>query len=132
MVNLDLFCLVDGESTSSAFSVKISTEDTVDDLKKLIKTEKSPRFDDIAADELTLWRVSLPVGSTDDELPITLDAMADGDKMKLRPTDELSDVFGKKPPKKTIHVVVERPKGMSIGVMPPALCRLMVDILQTG
>jgi len=114
MDNLNLFCLVDGESTSSAFSVKISTEDTVDDLKKLIKTKKSPRFDDIAADELTLWRVSLPVGSTDDELPITLDAMADGDKMKLRPTDELSDVFGKKPPKKTIHVVVERPKGVSL------------------
>jgi len=114
MVNLDLFCLVDGESTSSAFSVKISTKDTVDDLKNHIKTEKANDFRDFGADKLTLWRVSLPVGSTDDELPITLDAMAEGDKMKLRPTDELSDVFGKKPPKKTIHVVVERPKGVSL------------------
>ena len=57
MVNLNLFCLVDGESTSSAFSVKISTKDTVDDLKNHIKTKKSPRFDDIAVDELVLVQV---------------------------------------------------------------------------
>ena len=51
---LTLFCLVDGEATSQAFSVEIDHTKTVDGLKKLIKTEKAPRFDDVAADELTL------------------------------------------------------------------------------
>lgn len=111
---LTLFCVVNGESTSNAFKVKLDRDADVSDLKKLIKIEKAPRFDDVAADELTLWRVSLPIGSADDELPITLNAMADGGKRKLGLTDELLDVFGKKPPKKTIHVVVERPKGMLV------------------
>ncbi|KAG0286117.1 hypothetical protein BGZ96_009760 [Linnemannia gamsii] len=39
----------------------IIAPNTVDDLKKRIKIEKAPCFDDIAADELTLWSVSVPV-----------------------------------------------------------------------
>ncbi|KAF9574727.1 hypothetical protein EC968_005732 [Mortierella alpina] len=105
--NLKLFCLVGGEPTSNAFSVKIRSTETADDLKKLIKTEKAPRFDDLAADELTLWHVSLPVQDDEDELPILLEALPD--KKKLRPTDDLSDVFQEKPPKKTIHILVQRP-----------------------
>ncbi|KAF9177171.1 hypothetical protein BGZ50_009045 [Haplosporangium sp. Z 11] len=58
-------CLVDGEATSNAFSVKIPSNDTVDDLKNLIKAKKTPRFDDITADELTLWRATVAI--TDDE-----------------------------------------------------------------
>ncbi|KAG0317276.1 hypothetical protein BG000_004591, partial [Podila horticola] len=45
---MSLFCLVDGVATSNAFSIKIPSNDTVDGLKKFIKTEKSPEFDDIA------------------------------------------------------------------------------------
>ncbi|KFH72875.1 hypothetical protein MVEG_00100 [Podila verticillata NRRL 6337] len=54
--HLTLLCLVDGEATSRAFSVDIDRTKSVDHLKKLIKSEKTPRFDDVAADELTLWR----------------------------------------------------------------------------
>ncbi|KAI9241257.1 MAG: hypothetical protein BYD32DRAFT_458061 [Podila humilis] len=57
--HLTLLCLVDGEATSRAFSVDIDRTKSVDHLKKLIKLEKTPRFDDVAADELTLWRVSI-------------------------------------------------------------------------
>ncbi|KAF9393299.1 hypothetical protein BGX21_010806 [Mortierella sp. AD011] len=51
---LTLFCLVDGESTFNAFPVEIESTKTIGDLKKLdlkklIKTEKTPRFDDVAA-----------------------------------------------------------------------------------
>ncbi|KAF7730082.1 hypothetical protein EC973_003028 [Apophysomyces ossiformis] len=41
---------------SRTFSVKVSSADTVHDLKEVIDAKKSPRFDDIAADELILWR----------------------------------------------------------------------------
>ncbi|KAF9090104.1 hypothetical protein BGX27_002349, partial [Mortierella sp. AM989] len=37
-----LFCILDGDST--AFSVKVEVEDTVDDLEKKIKEEKSPKL----------------------------------------------------------------------------------------
>jgi hypothetical protein len=59
--HLSLFCIVEGEPQSKKFSVKPTQADTIDDLKDLIKTKKPPRFDDIAADELTLWRVSIPI-----------------------------------------------------------------------
>ncbi|KAI8360927.1 hypothetical protein B0O80DRAFT_145818 [Mortierella sp. GBAus27b] len=103
---LTLFCLVEGEATSNAFSVKIPASDTIDGLKKLIKAEKAPRFDDIAADELTLWKVCIAIPD-DEEIHILLDRL--NEKKKLGPADELSDVFGEKPPKKTIHVIVKRP-----------------------
>ncbi|KAF9580429.1 hypothetical protein BGW38_002936, partial [Lunasporangiospora selenospora] len=45
---LTLFCLVDRDTTVNGFSVDISSNKTVDDLKKLIKAEQAPRFDDVA------------------------------------------------------------------------------------
>ncbi|KAF9277785.1 hypothetical protein BGZ74_003258 [Mortierella antarctica] len=105
---ITLFCLVEGETTSNAFSVKISSDNTVHDLKKLIKTEKIPEFDDVAPDKLTLWRVVIP---STDSIPLELIP----EKKRLLPTDDISDVFADQPPKKTINIIVERP--------PPALKR---------
>jgi hypothetical protein len=107
---LTLFCLVDGEATSNAFSIKIPSNDTVDDLKDLIKTKKTPEFDDIAADKLALWRVSIPdADDVDDDLPVLLLNISDNDKKKLKATRELSDVFNEKPAKRMIHILVQRP-----------------------
>ncbi|KAF7727751.1 hypothetical protein EC973_007210 [Apophysomyces ossiformis] len=92
---------------SSAFSVKVSSADTVDDLKKVIKAEKSPRFDDIAADELKLWRVSIPITNENKDDMVLSDNITT--KKELLPTDELSDVFEGRPPKKTIHIIGQRP-----------------------
>ncbi|KAK3843871.1 MAG: hypothetical protein J3R72DRAFT_102512 [Linnemannia gamsii] len=81
---LTLFCLVDGDSVP--FSVDIDTSKTVDHLKDAIKTKKAPRFDDVAADELTLWRVSIPLAPKKDCKDISL-----GDvplKEELNETDD--------------------------------------------
>ncbi|KAG0355130.1 hypothetical protein BGZ54_001285 [Gamsiella multidivaricata] len=108
---LNLFCLVDGEGTPNAFSVKIASTDTVDDLKKLIKAEKTNNFSDVDADQLTLWRVSIPDDDDDDDedLPVLLDNTPAKDKKKLKATRELSDVFNENPAKRTIHIIVQRP-----------------------
>ncbi|KAF9367044.1 hypothetical protein CPB97_006460, partial [Podila verticillata] len=45
---------------------------TIGGLKKVIKTEKTFRFDDVAADELTLWCVSIPITNDNNEVPIVL------------------------------------------------------------
>ncbi|KAG0330642.1 hypothetical protein BG000_011618 [Podila horticola] len=108
---MSLFCLVDGEALSNAFSIKIPSNDTVDDLKNLIKTKKAPRFDGVAADELTLWRVSIPDDDDngDDDLPILLDSIPGKDRKRLKATTKLSKVFIGELPEDTIHVVVHRP-----------------------
>ncbi|KAF8923966.1 hypothetical protein BGZ47_004346, partial [Haplosporangium gracile] len=104
--SLTLFCVVNGESTP--FSVKIESTKTIDDLKKLIKAEKTPEFNDIAADKLTLWRVSVTITDDDDEAPILLDNLPV--KKKLRATSKLSMVFDADLPEDTIHVLVQRPQ----------------------
>ncbi|KAK5796917.1 hypothetical protein F5H01DRAFT_418729 [Linnemannia elongata] len=104
--HLTLFCLVDGEATSNAFPVEIESTKTIGHLKKLIKAEKAPRFDDVAADELTLWRVSIH-DDDDNDLPVLLDSVPV--KKKLRATNKLFMVFDADLPEDTIHVIVQRP-----------------------
>ncbi|KAH7028519.1 hypothetical protein BKA57DRAFT_431333 [Linnemannia elongata] len=113
---LTLFCLVDGEPTFNAFPVEIESTKTIGNLKDLIKTKKAPRFDDVAADELTLWRVSIPDDDNDDEIPIVLGNVNNKDKKKLRATRGLLEVFPDKPPKNTIHVIVQRPPPVHVPV----------------
>ncbi|KAI1302690.1 hypothetical protein EDD11_005566 [Mortierella claussenii] len=86
---LPFFCLVDGEATSNAFPVSTSTTTTVGELKDLIKTKKAPRFDDVAADELTLWRVSILVVPADKHKPIVLSEIP---STELVPTDDLCNL----------------------------------------
>ncbi|KAF9369335.1 hypothetical protein CPC16_004587 [Podila verticillata] len=102
---LSLFCLVDGDTTP--FSVEVDRTKTVDHLKDHIKAKKAPEFNDIAADKLTLWRVTIPVVPPNRRKPIVLTEVKSA--AELDPTDDLCDVFEEKPPKKTIHVIVQRP-----------------------
>ncbi|KAF9369813.1 hypothetical protein BGX21_005798, partial [Mortierella sp. AD011] len=99
---ITLFCIVDKGYT--AFSVKLSAENTIDDLKVAIKNRNSNRFDDIAPHELTLWKVSL---SSAPERQITLDPLM-ADELDDS-TSEIAEVFGESPPKETIHVIVQPP-----------------------
>ncbi|KAG0039904.1 hypothetical protein BGZ82_006161 [Podila clonocystis] len=91
--HLTLFCLVDGEATSNAFSVEIDSSKTVDGLKKLIKTENPDTFNGVDAKELTLWRVSVPDADDDEDLPILLDKIPGKDRKKLQVTTKPSKVF---------------------------------------
>lgn len=118
--HLTLFCLVDGESASSVFPVKLPMDDSIGDLKKLIKTEKAPEFDDIAADKLTLWRVSISVATNKHKL-IVLNEFESA--AELDPTDDVSDVFPEAPPKKTIHIIVQRPPPVNAPVTVPLRAR---------
>ncbi|KAF9381304.1 hypothetical protein CPC16_009905 [Podila verticillata] len=102
---MSLFCLVDGEATP--FSMTISSSDTVDGLKNLIVYgDQAPAFRDVAAKDLTLWRVSIP-DDDDNGLPITLDSVAE--KKKLKATAKLSKIFDTELPEDTIHIIVQRP-----------------------
>ncbi|KAF9284769.1 hypothetical protein BGZ88_009808 [Linnemannia elongata] len=85
---LTLFCLADGDSMP--FSVEIAASKTGVDAK-----------------DLTLWSVSIPLAPKKDRKVISL-----GDiplKEELDETDDLSELFPDKLPKKTIHIIVLRP-----------------------
>ncbi|KAI7815833.1 hypothetical protein BC939DRAFT_83289 [Gamsiella multidivaricata] len=102
---LNLFCLVDGDKTT--FSVEIDPTKSVDHLKDLVKAKQTPDFDDITAKDLTLWRVSIPIVPKSERKEILLADAAS--KEELDETDDIADVFTDTPPKKTIHIIVQRP-----------------------
>ncbi|KAG0273583.1 hypothetical protein BGZ96_004784, partial [Linnemannia gamsii] len=85
------------------------------ELKDEIKLKKAPEFDDIAADKLTLFHVSLPFSFLEEIQSGINDLTSFSNKIKsycveqLHPMDDLFDVFKETPPKKTIHVIVRRP-----------------------
>ncbi|KAG0071534.1 hypothetical protein BGZ90_012222 [Linnemannia elongata] len=100
---LSLFCLVEGQSTSNAFSVKPTLTDTVGDLKDLIKAKKTIDFIDVDANNLTLWRVFIPVVPNKERKAISVAEVPW--KEELDDMDDLSDVFKETPPpKKTVHL----------------------------
>ncbi|KAG0020763.1 hypothetical protein BGZ82_011511 [Podila clonocystis] len=113
--HLNMFCLVDGESTP--FPVEIESTKTIGDLKDLIKAKIPDTFNGVDAKDLTLWRVSILDDDNDDDdndddedLPILLDNIPGKDRKKLKATRELSDIFDEKPAKRTIHIIVQRPQ----------------------
>jgi len=55
-----LFCWVQGDRPDQAFKVKIADDEDVSDLKKMIKSENEPEFQDIVANSLKIWKVSVP------------------------------------------------------------------------
>ncbi|KAF8917506.1 hypothetical protein BGZ58_005109, partial [Dissophora ornata] len=105
---LTLFCLVSGEPASSAFPVEVSSDKTIGQLKDAIVAKKPNAFEHIDANDLALWRVTVPVDDDDEDPPILLDTLSE--KKKLHPTDDLPDVFKETPLKKAIHILIERPK----------------------
>ncbi|KAG0258894.1 hypothetical protein DFQ27_004402 [Actinomortierella ambigua] len=102
--NMTIFCLVDGEA--NAFSVEIDPTKPVDALKKLIKAAVTPRFDDIASNKLTLWKVSIPIVRKN-KPKISLVNVPE--KEVLDEADYIAGVFAETPPERTILIMVQRP-----------------------
>ncbi|KAF9328712.1 hypothetical protein BG006_008144 [Podila minutissima] len=103
--NLTFFCVIDGESTP--FPVEIEPTKTIGELKKTIKDDNAVAFADVDAKMLTLWGVSIPVAPKKERKDISLAGIPS--KEELDETDDVSDVFKETPPKKTIHIIVQRP-----------------------
>ncbi|KAF9159109.1 hypothetical protein BGX20_003103, partial [Mortierella sp. AD010] len=110
-------CIEDGKATP--FSVKIDRGEIVDELKKVIKTEKPIDFHDVDADQLKLFKVSIPLAPLNERKPIPLNQVDSA--TELDPTDDLFDVFKETPPKKTIHIIVHRPPQVHVPVPARAL-----------
>jgi hypothetical protein len=105
---ITIMCLVQGNSVDHVFPVDIVKSKNIGHLKDAIKEKKSPRFNDIAADELTLWQVNI---SIHDAEQLDLQNIKDYGAKKLMPR-ELATYFDELA-KDHIHIIVERPSGIT-------------------
>ncbi|KAJ8584000.1 hypothetical protein M405DRAFT_747732 [Rhizopogon salebrosus TDB-379] len=100
--SFNLNCLVLGDDPSHIFEIKIAPTESVSALKKVIKAEKTPQFDDVPADHLTLWKIDINLGE-DEQLDLPDDAE------ELKPVTPLSKVFLVTPEDEHLHIMVLRP-----------------------
>ena len=95
-MSITLFCLVKGNTTANAFEVDIEKDKSISHLKKVIKAEKAPEFDNFPVDRLKLWKMSIP-GDQDDQLRhLSLEG-----NEELSAINDIGDYWPESPPKKT-------------------------------
>jgi hypothetical protein len=104
--DLKLFVYIIGLCTcSESFLVKITSSQTVAELKDAIYEQASNGLRGIDADHLILYKVELPDGDTlQQSAPQALD-----EELKAG-SKELSKLFPMAPPKMTVSIVVEIPR----------------------
>ena len=103
---LKLFCYVLGEGCNNTFAVNIKEDETIGDLREAIKEEKRPKFDDILADSLTLWKASVPYSLN---LKKEVEALNLVDDDSLHPPDILSEIFSSGLKSNSVHIIIDRP-----------------------
>ena len=111
-----LNCWVLGEDTTRIFPVEIDRDKNVGGLKKAIKEEKKPAFDNITADSLNVWKVSIPIDED-----VNLEAQVKNLKVletkSLLPVQPLSGIF-RNAVEERLHVIVRA----SAGECSPDFC----------
>ncbi|KAJ3499972.1 hypothetical protein NLJ89_g9993 [Agrocybe chaxingu] len=99
---LSLNCFILGDDPDRVFTVEIPKNKNVSILKKLIKEEKAPHLDHVAASDLDLWQVSFPIDDLSSKNPPTVGP-------KLRAEKFLLDAFSSELDANRIHVVARVP-----------------------
>ena len=102
---ITLLCLVKGNTLANAFPVDINKDQLVGHLKDAIKAKKHKTFHGVEADELKLWKVTIP-GDQDDQLRNLI--LQDSDE--LLAIRKISKYFEDSPPEEHIHVLVSPPE----------------------
>ena len=108
-MSLSLNCLIHGEVTEKMFTVEVEKTKNVSILKKLIKEEKAPHFDHIAASDLDIWMVDLDLDELGAE-PVHVNL--DGYKKLSPPRRKLSSFFNLDIDDEHLHIIATAP-GMS-------------------
>jgi Crinkler effector protein N-terminal domain len=109
-MSITLFCLVKGNTTANAFEVNIEKDKSVSHLKKVIKAEKAPEFDNFPADRLKLWKV--PISDDHDDQLRNLSLENSDELLAIR---KISKYFPDSPPEEHIHVLVSPPETTTSG-----------------
>jgi Crinkler effector protein N-terminal domain len=105
---LELNCLIHGDGSLDIFLVKILASETVSILRDVIKDKNQQTFRQVDANNLQLFKVSIPI---DSELDGTLAKFKphnpDNNVHELSPVDDLSQIFSDHPVRKHLHIIVQ-------------------------
>ena len=100
MSGYKLYCEI--ENVSGPFSVDVTADETIDDLKGRIKDKNANILQDVDATQLKLWRVEIP-----DDQEIDFSSLAPEDELK--PTWRINRYWEATPSEGHFHVYVKIP-----------------------
>ncbi|KAF9533329.1 hypothetical protein EC957_002245, partial [Mortierella hygrophila] len=103
--SLSLRCLVDGDRISKSFELATPSTETFGQFRSTIHLSKPIWFKDLEAEDLTLWKVTIPITKDNTDTPILLKNIPCNYKGKLGPIDDVYEWFPEVPRKKTIHII---------------------------
>ncbi|EGN98654.1 hypothetical protein SERLA73DRAFT_181211 [Serpula lacrymans var. lacrymans S7.3] len=107
---LTITCWIYGSDVESIFNVKISSSETVSNLRDVIKNVNTNKLRNVDASDLDLYSICLP---DDEQLEGTLSLWDDSEEKKLtRPLkglDKISKVFSEPPKEDHLHIIVQNP-----------------------
>lgn len=110
--NITLTCLVHGDPTDRIFEVKIDKNESIYSLKEKIKNKKSNLLSKTDANDITLWKVNIPLSEDRMELDIDLKENAKENIQKiLFMKKKIGVVFTEDITDNSIYIIVERPSG---------------------
>ena len=112
---MSLRCHLLGDKRNTFFTVKISKDDDVSILKKMIKKDKSVKLANFDASDLILYNVSLPIADFDTQF----DTLQLESHPILSDANKLSSIFPNTSDD-LIHIIVNLPPGTSISIPSPA------------
>ena len=99
---ITLFCLIKGNTFEKAFSVKLSRDEPISELKDAIKAKNPQTFANVDTKDIKLWKVSIP-GDQDDQLRNLI--LQDSDE--LLAIRKISKYFSDSPLEEHIHIIVK-------------------------
>ncbi|KAI0299680.1 hypothetical protein B0F90DRAFT_602346 [Multifurca ochricompacta] len=148
---LTLFCLaIDNQKgvIGNVFKVKVQSDDDASDLRDVIKAEKAPRLDYLAANRLIVWKLLKPLHIRGMEDKNSLDATIKGIELPdpesnqalhgngtvqlLCQIEELSKYWEVSPKKGHLHIVVQRSKGSGVSISIEFVRRPTICIVPYG
>jgi hypothetical protein len=112
-----IHCLIEGED--NGFSVKLDSNETVEELKEAIKIKGGRALADIEARDLELYHVGILTHELDDsdvDVDYVAKAREEMRKPQLPPElknqfRELVEIFKGIPPRRTLHIIVRISSG---------------------
>src|SRR5437763_14024946 len=104
-MSITLLCLVKGNTIANAFSVKISRDEPISELKDAIKAKKQNDFAGVDADRLRLWKVPI---SDDHVDPLSNLSLEDSEELLAR--RKISKYFPDSPLEEHIHSIICPPE----------------------
>ena len=112
-----MYCIILGDAIKNAFLVKVSGDLSISDLRQTIKKTTDPRFNDISANALKLWKVDISTNKNQNTKICAEDEDVKKiivDKNELLPHQDVKDYFDddeahsdKKPTNRAIRIAIQ-------------------------